>query len=71
MGSDRMHKLENIYIKNSLANTNKASLPPKASGHGHGIPRADSLTNEAISALRRHGKKPDNVGLIYKNVGAS
>ena len=62
MGSDRMIKLENIYIKHGLAQTAMRTnqLPPR----GSSIPRADSNTNETIAAFRRH--KPESVGVYNR-----
>ena len=67
MGSDRIVKLENIYIKHGLAQTvlkPNQQLPPR----GASIPRADSLTNETIAAFKRHGKQPENTGVYRQGV---
>jgi len=69
MGSDRMHKLENIYIKHafhSATKNNNSTLPPKS-----GQPRADSITIEAAAVMMRHrGRGPEGLGL-YSNSALS
>ena len=77
MGSDRMHRLENIYIKHGLTATAAANqttiaagknsqLPPRTLST---VPRADSVTDETAAVFRRHGKNQDTA--MYKNSGPS